>query len=377
SFYRDLFQKLSQRKIGFSVMVYDIIPIEHPDLVETPHSEAFTGWLETVVTLASIVFVSSEIIKDQILRWAALTNVYVNARIVPIRFGCAIAERAFEENLETSTIVERVDVKSFVLSVGTIDRRKNQLLLCRLWERLVCQMGQENVPQLVLVGRDDLDIANQDEAIASLIDVGKIVVLQGLNDIEVASLYPACSFTLFPSMAQGYELPVAESLQYGKLCLSSDLPVVREHAGDLPWYFNPGDEAGVYEMLRKAITDHEARASAEARIAKSCNVHSWAATYRSICEAIRERTTERRILYPKVPKLKRVVVPGLATPAHSVALASSQKWCTDRDPQVSIIVINWNAAALTLECVRQIWANTEGVCYEIIIVDNGSRPEQV
>jgi GT2 family glycosyltransferase/glycosyltransferase involved in cell wall biosynthesis len=54
------------------------------------------------------------------------------------------------------------------------------------------------------------------------------------------------------------------------------------------------------------------------------------------------------------------------------ALANSRRWCVDARPDVSIIIINWNAAPLTLECVRQIWANTEGVRYQIIIADNGS-----
>jgi GT2 family glycosyltransferase/glycosyltransferase involved in cell wall biosynthesis len=75
--------------------------------------------------------------------------------------------------------------------------------------------------------------------------------------------------------------------------------------------------------------------------------------------------------------LKRPAVPGLPALVLSAALAKSQKWCTNIDPAVSIIIINWNATRLTFECVRQIWANTDDLHFEIIIVDNGSRPEQV
>src|SRR5262249_18044855 len=57
------------------------------------------------------------------------------------------------------------------------------------------------------------------------------------------------------------------------------------------------------------------------------------------------------------------------------ALANAQRWCTNAEPQVSILIINWNAAELTLECLRQIWTNTEDITYEIIIADNGSDPE--
>jgi GT2 family glycosyltransferase/glycosyltransferase involved in cell wall biosynthesis len=64
-------------------------------------------------------------------------------------------------------------------------------------------------------------------------------------------------------------------------------------------------------------------------------------------------------------------IPNAAIPT---ALANAQRWCKSADPEVSIVIINWNAAQLTLECVRHIWANTQDVTYEIIIADNGSGP---
>jgi GT2 family glycosyltransferase/glycosyltransferase involved in cell wall biosynthesis len=67
--------------------------------------------------------------------------------------------------------------------------------------------------------------------------------------------------------------------------------------------------------------------------------------------------------------LSSVSIPAAAIPN---ALANAQRWCTNAKPQVSILIINWNAAELTLECVRHIWANTDDATYEIIIADNGS-----
>jgi GT2 family glycosyltransferase/glycosyltransferase involved in cell wall biosynthesis len=59
------------------------------------------------------------------------------------------------------------------------------------------------------------------------------------------------------------------------------------------------------------------------------------------------------------------------------ALAQAGRWCRGDDPEVSILIVNWNAAPLTLECVRQIWSHTEGTTYEIVIADNGSAPSDV
>ena len=65
-------------------------------------------------------------------------------------------ERAVAPQEGVSEQTGKIDVDTFVLSVGTIDARKNQALLCRVWRLLVDRLGADRAPQLVLAGRDDL-----------------------------------------------------------------------------------------------------------------------------------------------------------------------------------------------------------------------------
>ena len=51
-------------------------------------------------------------------------------------------------------------------------------------------------------------------------------------------------------------------------------------------------------------------------------------------------------------------------------------WYDPTAAAVSIIILNLNKSALTLQCLRQVWRHTEGHTYEIIVVDNGSKPEE-
>jgi glycosyltransferase involved in cell wall biosynthesis len=213
-----------------------------------------------------------------------------------------------------------------VLSVGTIDNRKNQALLCRLWQRLVSDLGGSRVPQLALVGREDLTIADLDEGIASLVKTSKIVVLQGLSDAELAGLYRQCLFTAFPSLSEGYGLPVAESLPHGKLCISSDLAVIREHAGDWPWYFNPADDTAAYDLLRSAIEDPDARTAAEQRIARLYRPCTWASTYRAIAKAAFEDLATRTASSSASIKPYLPVIPDTLAAATPTILARSEQW---------------------------------------------------
>jgi glycosyltransferase involved in cell wall biosynthesis len=234
--------------------LYDIIPIEYPELVGDDSSLSFSGWLTTVVKTANAIYVSATEVRDQIVRGALLSGREIKARIVPIAFGHSRLEGGFSgPPIAPDARTAKVDIGNFVLSVGTIDVRKNQALLCRIWNELADSFGADNIPQLVLVGRDDIDIASADPTASCLFVADRIVALNGLTDGQVAALYKACLFTAFPSLAEGYGLPVAESLQYGKLCISSSLAPVRERTGDLAWYFRPDDFDGALALFLRAI----------------------------------------------------------------------------------------------------------------------------
>ncbi|GAC1345973.1 MAG: hypothetical protein NVSMB18_26890 [Acetobacteraceae bacterium] len=79
---------------------------------------------------------------------------------------------------------------------------------------------------------------------------------------------------------------------------------------------------------------------------------------------------------PATARHVRPLLAGIATPPIQAVLAA-EGWCTATDPEVSIVIINWNAAAMTCECVRQLLVNTTGVRFEILIVDNGSDDREV
>jgi glycosyltransferase involved in cell wall biosynthesis len=292
--YIELFHRLDSLGIGFSVLVHDIIPIEWPDLTTDEHHRIFVEWLKTVVMKAQIIFVSSQATKDQIYRWAALVGVDVVARIASVAFGSTeLGSTLTAQDPADNTTTSQVNSNSFVLSVGTIDRRKNQTLLYKVWCRLISELGEDRVPQLVLAGRNDLK-SKLDVETTHLINESNIVILENLSDAELSGLYRDCLFTVFPSLSEGYGLPVAESLQHGKLCLASGLTTIKEHAGDLPWYFDPTVEKSAYDVIRRAIERTDLRAETEQRIQQLYRPRSWTSTFQSIAEAIESDRCQRR-----------------------------------------------------------------------------------
>ena len=56
-------------------------------------------------------------------------------------------------------------------------------------------------------------------------------------------------------------------------------------------------------------------------------------------------------------------------------LTLNPRWFSEDDPEVSIIILNFNNALLTLECLKSIWEHTLGYRYEVIVIDNGSQAD--
>jgi glycosyltransferase involved in cell wall biosynthesis len=281
--YSRLFERLTKQGVNVNVLLYDIIPIEHPELVGDAYHRAFAAWLETTVKCARTIFVCSNSLREKLYRWKEENGTCMNAKVVTIPFGSnEVACFASTDELAKHETTNKVTLASFVLSVGTIDRRKNQAMLVRLWSRLVNELGFDRVPQLVLIGRDDMNISMLNDSVASLFRMSKIVAIEGLSDTELAGLYHACLFTVFPSLSEGYGIPVAESLKYGKLCVSSDLECIQEHAGDFPWYFDPSNDENLYGLLRKAIEDRGARSASERRIRQNYRTHTWQDSYQAV-----------------------------------------------------------------------------------------------
>ena len=363
--YIELFRRLTEAGVGFSLLVHDIIPLHLAAAVGGGPARGSGRGLRAALETADANYVSTRHVAEDVARWAVAARVRPRARIVEIGFGSRLLAAPAPTGEEWPDGVDRDD---FVLCVGTIDTRKNQRALVHVWTELAVRHGAA-CPQLLLVGRDDLALQTE-PLFRSLEALGKVKLLTGVSDRQLAALYRACRFTAFPSTSEGYGLPVAESLAHGKLCIASDLPAVRAHAGDFAWYFDPTSTADAIAMFDRAVTHPGEVQAASERIARDHCGRRWSDTFADMRAGLDLSSAEP----PQAPQPREAdAYAGSAALSERAVLARAERWCVDDEVEVSIVIVNWNAAALTLDCIRQVWAASEGLRYEIIIADNGSR----
>jgi hypothetical protein len=144
---------------------------------------------------------------------------------------------------------------TFVLAVGDVVPRKNHALLLNAWRALMARPGTDVRP-LVIAGRVGTDGAAfardiaADPAIAQ-----KIRIFSNADDRMLGWLYANCLFTVFPSLVEGYGLPVSESLAAGKVCVASSATAVPEAGQGLGVHLDPNDLHAWVAQIGRLMTD--------------------------------------------------------------------------------------------------------------------------
>jgi glycosyltransferase involved in cell wall biosynthesis len=165
-----------------------------------------------------------------------------------------------------------VPTRPYFVALGTIEPRKNHLLLLNLWRQLAGSMGPA-VPRLVVIGRRGWENENVLDMLERCAAIDGLVREEsGLPDHEVARLLRGARALLFPSFAEGFGLPLAEALALGVPAVASDLPALREVGGEVPDYLDPLDGAA----WRAAVVEY-ARPDSAVRRAQIARMAGWQA----------------------------------------------------------------------------------------------------
>lgn len=156
--------------------------------------------------------------------------------------------------------VTRIDTASgetLILSVGSIEPRKNQLSLIEAFQRH-CDEHPDTPWQLTLAGHLRADVAAS--VMESMAKNPRITHVQSISDPDLDMLYRRAAFTVFPSVEEGFGLPILESLWYGKPCICADFGAMGEvGAGGGCLKVDTRSVAALHEALERLISDSQLR----------------------------------------------------------------------------------------------------------------------
>jgi alpha-1,3-rhamnosyl/mannosyltransferase len=167
-----------------------------------------------------------------------------------------------------------------VVSVGTLEPRKNLARLVRAYRRA-------GVPHaLVLAGPDGWRSEEMERELATR-GPGVVVRTGGLEPADLDAVYRGADALAYPSLYEGFGLPVVEAMARGVPVVTSNGSSLPEVAGDAAVLVDPEDEASLTDALARVLGDPELRADLGRRGREQAARFSWAATARATLAAYR------------------------------------------------------------------------------------------
>jgi glycosyltransferase involved in cell wall biosynthesis len=229
-------------------LVHDLIPITHPQFCRAGEAERHRERMRTVLMTAAGVIGNSQATLD------ALTDF---AREEALPNPPSVVAWLGGDPLPAARAAAEPERPTFVM-LGTIEARKNHVLLLDIWARLIDRMG-DRAPQLVIVGQRGWEAEHVFERLQNDRKLrGHVIEIDRCTDEELADHLVSARALLFPSFVEGYGLPLVEALGLGVPVIASDLAVFREIGGNTPDYLDSRDP----DAWESAILDYAEQNSA-------------------------------------------------------------------------------------------------------------------
>jgi glycosyltransferase involved in cell wall biosynthesis len=276
------------------VSVHDISFLEHPEYFPFLRTVQLRLTVKRTIQRAARVITPSEFSRNRLLD--AYRPDPAKVDVVPIAMSPMF--RPSPQETAARWVAERFRISSrFILTVGDLQPRKNQIGLIRAFEQLILENPQ--LPhQLVIVGKNTWFAGRIMEAAKNSRVADRIVFPGFVNDDELLHFYNACELMVFPSFYEGFGLPILEAMACGRAVACSNTSSMPEVANAAALLFRPGDTGEIVRAMRDVLLDPELRTRLERLGLHRASLFTWERTARRTLEIYHEvagRLTPQRV----------------------------------------------------------------------------------
>ncbi len=176
--------------------------------------------------------------------------------------------------------------KSYILFVGTVEPRKNLVGLFKAYSLLPLRL-QEQYP-LVIVGAEGWNVGETYDAFKTLKLEGKVKFLGFVSDASLAKLYQEAAVFVYPSLYEGFGLPVLEALSFGTPVVTSNISSLPEVAGQAALLVDPLEPKSICRGLQEVLEHQEVIERLKKEAEKQVKKFSWETAAKKTLKVLEE-----------------------------------------------------------------------------------------
>ncbi len=224
------------------VTFHDLFPIENPEWYHPAYAKWYSVVMRRLAAQAVHLIAVSEFTKGRIVKVLGRSPDEIS--VIPN--GCHVAGRASEEHTQQAATALDLPSRHYILSLSSLEKRKNVSALLEAWSTLHAQLPQD--VWLVLAGpkADTTIFGEQGKAVT----LPRVFYTGYVPEQHLAGLYSGASLFVFPSLAEGFGLPLLEAMAAGVRCISSNSTSLPEVGGDAVEYIDPTKPADLVAKIR-------------------------------------------------------------------------------------------------------------------------------
>ncbi|GAB4108954.1 MAG: glycosyltransferase family 1 protein [Acidobacteriota bacterium] len=217
-------------------------------------------------------------------------------RVTVIPEGCERGPVSCPPKVARARLQHQLGISGpFLFYVGGTDYRKNLFALLEGFRR-ICASGYPGF--LVLAGETtDPRFPEARRLVEAAVRMGigdRLRMVGFLSDELLAAAYSACDFFVFPSLYEGFGLPVLEAMRCGAVVLAADSSAIPEVAGEAAFYFDPTSVESLVDAYREAADQPELVAEKRRRGLERAQRFTWKAAAEQVLSLYRQELERRR-----------------------------------------------------------------------------------
>jgi len=228
------------------VTFHDLFPLEHPEWYSQAYANWYRALLPRVAGKAVHLIAVSEYTKSRLVKLLGRNPDDITVIPNGLTTGCS---RVSDDRIAAAASALRLPSRRYILSLSSLEKRKNLRTTLRAWASVHSQVSRDT--WLVLAGQKAEQSVYGSQQLP--IDLPRVCFTGYVPEEHLAGLYSGASVFVYPSLAEGFGIPLLEAMACGLRSITANNSSLPEVGGDAARYVDASDDAALGEAIRHEL----------------------------------------------------------------------------------------------------------------------------